>query len=88
MKMQLKTKKQNISLYHIMIEIAKDLMIQNKVDVKWMFSENWILFKTLFNQLINQSNLNTFVFLNIDRQTQIKIALIIKMFIYDFGINT
>ena len=34
MKMQLKTKKQNISLYHIMIEIAKDLMIQNKVDVK------------------------------------------------------
>ena len=71
-----------------MIEIAKDLMIQNKVDVKWMFSENWILFKTLFNQLINQSNLNTFVFLNIDRQTQIKIALIIKMFIYDFGINT
>lgn len=88
MKMQLKTKKQNISLYHIMIKIAKDLMIQNKVDVKWMFSENWILFKTLFNQLINQSNLNTFVFLNIDRQTQIKIALIIKMFIYDFGINT
>lgn len=53
-----------------------------------MFSENWILFKTLFNQLINQSNLNTFVFLNIDRQTQIKIALIIKMFIYDFGFNT
>lgn len=88
MKMQLKTKKQNISLYHIMIKIAKDLMIQNKVDVKWMFSENWILFKTLFNQLINQSNLNTFVFLNIDRQTQIKIALIIKIFIYDFGINT
>ena len=88
MKMQLKTKNQNISLYHIMIKIAKDLMIQNKVDVKWMFSENWILFKTLFNQLINQSNLNTFVFLNIDRQTQIKIALIIKMFIYDFGINT
>ena len=72
-----------------MIKIAKDLIRQNKVDVtKWMFSENWILFKTLFNQLINQSNLNTFVFLNIDRQTQIKIALIIKMFIYDFGINT
>ena len=88
MKMQLKTEKQKISLYHIINKIAKDLIRQNKVDVKWMFSENWILFKTLFNQLINQSNLNTFVFLNIDRQTQIKIALIIKMFIYDFGINT
>ena len=86
--MQLKTEKQKISLYHIINKIAKDLIRQNKVDVKWMFSEHWILFKTLFNQLINQSNLNTFVFLNIERQTQIKIALIIKMFIYDFGINT